>query len=105
MTALPVDLFNVNDNVVLRIWFDDIAGNGVHQLSPDQPVTSVPFAFRSATIDDDAVTSDKIADGAVGASEIATDAVRLLSALSSGTVDALRPACAAGLLPAKWSEA
>ncbi len=49
MTALPVSVFNENDNVVLRIWFDDGRGNGMHQLSPDQPIGSVPFTHHAGS--------------------------------------------------------
>ena len=45
MTAIPRAVFNENDNVALRIWFDD-GVNGVHQLSPDQLLTGVPYAQR-----------------------------------------------------------
>ena len=45
MTVIPNSTFN-NDNVVLRIWFDDGTKNGVQQLAPDHPLTSTPFAFR-----------------------------------------------------------
>lgn len=45
MTSVPSTVFN-DDNVVLRIWFDDTQGNGVEQLSPDHVLTSAPYAFR-----------------------------------------------------------
>ncbi len=47
MTGLPTGVFNENDDVVLRIWFDDGNGNGVHQFCPDQPVGSVPFTHHA----------------------------------------------------------
>ncbi len=47
MTAVPTSVFN-DDNAVLRIWFDD-GVNGVQQLTPDHPLTSVPYALHAAT--------------------------------------------------------
>ncbi|MEE9296559.1 MAG: tail fiber domain-containing protein [Phycisphaerae bacterium] len=85
MTAIPPALFHDNDNVALRIWFDDARGNGTHRLAPDQPISSVPFAHHSATIDDDAVTSVKIADGQVGNVDLADNAVNSAK-IQDGTV-------------------
>ena len=48
MPPIPPSVFN-NNNVVLRIWFDDTQGNGIQQLSPDQPLTSAPYAMAAAT--------------------------------------------------------
>lgn len=49
MTDIPQFLFPQNPNVVLRIWFDDNAGNGVHPLSPDLLIDSVPRAVEAQT--------------------------------------------------------
>jgi microcystin-dependent protein len=49
MAAIPAATFD-SDEVALRIWFDD-GTNGVQQLSPDHPLTSAPYAFRSAKAD------------------------------------------------------
>lgn len=46
MTALPTTVFE-DDNVTLRIWFDD-GVNGVEQLLPDQPLTTSPYTHRAA---------------------------------------------------------
>ena len=51
MPPIPPSVFN-DDNVVLRIWFDDTQGNGIQQLSPDQPLTTSPYAFRAAHAND-----------------------------------------------------
>ncbi len=58
MTAISSTVFN-DDNVALRIWFDDGA-NGVEQLAPDHVLTAAPYAFRAATatIASDADTVD-----------------------------------------------
>ena len=49
MTAIPSPVFN-DDNVRLRIWFDDGA-NGVHQLSPGHLLSSSPYAIKAANAD------------------------------------------------------
>lgn len=49
MTAIPPSAFE-DPNLVLRVWFDDGA-NGIERLLPDHPLTSSPYAFRSATSD------------------------------------------------------
>ena len=46
MKSVPVGVFS-SENRALRIWFDD-GTNGVHQLTPDHPLTSVPYTFRAA---------------------------------------------------------
>jgi hypothetical protein len=57
MTAIPRAVFNEHENVVLRIWFDD-AVNGIHQLTPDQPLTSVPYAQRLPNVVVDELTGN-----------------------------------------------
>lgn len=47
MTAIPSAVFNENNDVALRVWFDDQQGNGTHRLSPDLPMTTAPFAQRA----------------------------------------------------------
>ena len=49
MTALPSTVFD-SDRVVLRTWFDD-GTHGNALLSPDQPITSVAYAFHAAKAD------------------------------------------------------
>lgn len=48
----------------LRVWFE--GGNGWQQLSPDQPLTSVPYALRTKS----ALHAQTVADGAISASQI-----------------------------------
>ncbi len=50
MAALPSTVFE-NDDVLLRIWFDDQLGHGVFQLSPDQRLASAPFVYRALDSD------------------------------------------------------
>ena len=44
--ADSLTVFN-GDNVVLRIWFDDTQGNGVHQLTPDHVLTSAGYSYHA----------------------------------------------------------
>ncbi|MEK6798241.1 MAG: hypothetical protein AABZ12_04695 [Planctomycetota bacterium] len=46
MTPVTVDVFSAADRA-LRIWFDD-GTNGIHQLLPDHPLTTAPYAYRVA---------------------------------------------------------
>ncbi len=48
MTTIPSTTFD-DDNLVLRIWFDDGVGGGTRQLTPDHKLTSVPYAYRAGT--------------------------------------------------------
>jgi len=67
MVPIPASLFT-DGNLRLRVWFDDGA-HGIQQLSPDHPLTSVPYALAIA---DGAVTSNKIAPGTITADKLAT---------------------------------
>ncbi|MEE9296561.1 MAG: phage tail protein [Phycisphaerae bacterium] len=66
MPPVPSEAFE-NDDVLLRIWFDDGAGNGVHQLAPDVVLSSAPYVFRALDSDrageaEHAVEADHAAD-------------------------------------------
>ncbi len=50
MTEIPASLFADFDALKLRIWFND-GVNGSQQLSPDQPLTTSPYAFRAVKAD------------------------------------------------------
>ncbi len=78
-------IFDTPD-VALRIWFDDTL-NGTHLLTPDQPIASAPFAFHSATVDDNAITTEKIANGTVSTADLAGNAVTSAK-ITNGTVTA-----------------
>ncbi|MEE9296569.1 MAG: hypothetical protein V3W34_16620 [Phycisphaerae bacterium] len=47
MTAIPDSVFAANENVVLRLWFDDGRGNGTHRLTPDVSITASPYAHQA----------------------------------------------------------
>ncbi len=85
MPDIDSSVFDTPD-VALRVWFDD-GLNGSHMLTPDQPIASVPYAYHSATIADDAVTSVKITDGQVMSVDLADDAVSSAK-IQNGTVTA-----------------
>ena len=97
MATLNPGVFSVG--VQLRVWFSD-GVNGFQQLTPDQPLSAAPYAFRailaetvplnsitSAQIAEGGVTSASLAAGAVTATALAPGAVTG-SALSAGAVGA-----------------
>ena len=68
MSEIPSSVFE-NSDVHLRIWF----GNGEEtfvQLSPDQRLTSVPYAVMAGNVEDGSVTAEKLAAGAVTADKL-----------------------------------
>lgn len=73
MAVLSPTTFN-SSSLNLRIWFND-GVNGFKQLSPDQQLTSVAYSMIANTVPDNAITSNKIAAGAVKSSEIANNAI------------------------------
>ncbi len=98
MANIDSSIFNMHD-VALRIWFDD-GVNGSHQLAPDQPASGVPFAFRSATIDDNAVTTTKIVNDAVTSAKIASSAASL-NKVSGGAMSSVGGNVGIGVSPAE----
>jgi N-acetylneuraminic acid mutarotase len=85
MATLPSTVFNHGD-VHLRVWFND-GVNGFHQLSPDQRIAAVGYAMMAAHVADGSITQEKITPGAVGAAQLAPDAVMgSLSATGLGLV-------------------
>lgn len=68
MAALPASVFT-NADVRLRVWFSD--GSGFQQLSPDQRIYAVGYALNAANVSDGAITSAKIATGAIQQSHLA----------------------------------
>ena len=70
MTAIPSSVF-ANSEVHLRVWFDD-GSNGSQLLTPDQRIVAVGYAMVASTVVDGAITSEKIATGAVGNTQLAS---------------------------------
>lgn len=63
-SPIPPSAWSIT-NLYLRVWFSD-GVHGFQQLSPDQRLLSVPYALRAASL----------SDGAVGAQQLAPDAVQ-----------------------------
>jgi H-type lectin domain len=74
MMPLPASIFTHSD-VRLRIWFND-GVRGFQQLSPDQRVAAVGYALMADNVKDGAITSAKIAAGAVGSAQIAAGGIQ-----------------------------
>jgi len=88
MTALPANVF-ANPDVRLRVWFN--GGAGFQQLTPDQRIVSVGYALMASTVPDGAITSAKLAPGAVGTTQLAPS-VDLGNASTVGRLDIFRTA-------------
>ncbi len=74
MTAIPAAVFN-NSDVRLRVWFND-GTTGSQLLAPDQRIVSVGYAVLAANVPDLAITTAKIANGAVNSSKIDSTTVQ-----------------------------
>ena len=80
MTVVPATVFT-NADVRLRVWFND-GTNGSQLLTPDQRIAAVGYAMMAGnaavaqTVPDGAITSAKIAAGAVGSAHIGANAVQ-----------------------------
>ncbi|MFT5471274.1 MAG: hypothetical protein ACI8UO_006407 [Verrucomicrobiales bacterium] len=70
MTAIPATVFAENDDVHLRIWFDD-GTNGSQQLLPDKRIAAVGYAIAANSLSDGALTADMIADGTITSAKLA----------------------------------
>ena len=73
MAAISASVFDV-DAVFLRVWFDD-GVNGVQQLAPDTPISSVAFAIRAASAEraDSADTVTSLPDGLIESQHFASE--------------------------------
>jgi hypothetical protein len=71
-------------NALLRVWFNN-GSLGFQQLVPDQPLLSVPYALRAATIQDLAIGSAQLAPNAVQSSHILDGTIVSLD-LADGTI-------------------
>jgi hypothetical protein len=71
--AIPATVFT-NSDVRLRVWFNDNVA-GFQQLTPDQRIAAVGYAMMGANVPDGTITSEKIAAGAVGTTQLADGAV------------------------------
>jgi len=84
MDPLPDSVLEDNDDVHLRIWFDD-GITGSQLLSPDRQLASVAYSYMASTVPDGSITNSKIANNAVTTSKIAGGAVTG-SKIASGAI-------------------
>ena len=74
MTAvIPPSIFT-NSDVRLRIWFSD-GVSAFQQFYPDQQLTAAGYAMMAANVADGAITSPKLAPGAVSINAVAVNAI------------------------------
>lgn len=83
MAALRPEVFK-DSPAFLRIWFSPDNDN-FEQLTPDQPVLSVPYAMHAMNVADGAITADSLQDGAVTSNALANRSVTSQS-LQDGAV-------------------
>ncbi len=107
MTPISPSVFT-NPDVRLRTWFSD-GTNPAVVLTPDQALSSVGYAMMAANLPDGAVTSPKLASGAVSSQNIADGAITSLQldvnsvttpAMLNGSVTAAKLAPQAVTTPA-----
>ena len=77
----------------LRVWFD--GGDGLQQLTPDQPLASVPYALRAKTVADGAITASQI-DPTIGLWESGSSEVFTTQNVGIGTTSPNAPLQVAG---------
>ena len=80
MSKVDPSLFAEHSDINLRVWFSD-GVNGFHQLTPDRPFASVPFAFNSQS----ANTSNSVVSGGINKSMLAQDVLSALNSRVSGS--------------------
>lgn len=85
MTIVPATVFT-NPDVRLRVWFNN-GTTGSQLLSPDQRIAAVGYAMMAGTVPDSAITSAKIAPGAVTSAQVDSTTVqqRVTGAAPSGS--------------------
>ena len=71
MAIVPSTVFT-NPDVRLRVWFND-GTNGFQLLTPDQRIAAVGYAMIAGSVPDGAITSTKIAAGAVDSSHLSAN--------------------------------
>ncbi len=82
-SPIPPTVWN-STNLHLRVWFSD-GVHGFEQLTPDQRLLSVPYAFRAATVSEGAVGAQQLAAGAVQSGNI-LDGTIVVDDLANGAV-------------------
>jgi N-acetylneuraminic acid mutarotase len=100
MQEIPHNTFSNND-VRLRVWFNDGTQSDYQQLTPDQRITAVGYAMVAADVTDGAITSNKLAAGAITSAKLASGAVTA-DKIADGAISANK--LAAGSLTATLAE-
>jgi N-acetylneuraminic acid mutarotase len=100
MQEIPHNTFSNND-VRLRVWFNDGTQSGYQQLTPDQRITAVGYAMVAADVTDGAITSNKLAAGAITSAKLASGAVTA-DKIADGSITANK--LAAGSLTATLAD-
>lgn len=59
MTKIPASVFEQQDRHV-RLWFGGKTGASVEKLSPDNPLSSVPYALVAQSFPDDSLSGKKL---------------------------------------------
>lgn len=83
MPPVPATVFT-NTDVRVRVWFND-GLHGFQGLGPDQRIAAVAYCAMAGTIPDGAITSAKIAAGAVSGSQLLDGSV-VASRIADGAV-------------------
>jgi hypothetical protein len=94
MTVVPATVF-ANAGVHLRIWFND-GVNGFQLLAPDKRIAAVGYAMMADTVADGAITSVKLAAGAVGTEQLGAHSVQT-EKIAPGAVGAAQLAAGAAV--------
>jgi len=84
MSNLPSSLFDINNPLSLRIWFND-GVNGLQQLDDDQPLHIAPYSLSSPRTGGEIVASqlgESISIQAVNAGTTESDIINRLSTLA-----------------------
>ncbi|MEK9773699.1 MAG: hypothetical protein VW576_09060, partial [Opitutae bacterium] len=75
MQPIPADLFLNHKNLFLRVTVDLLDGQGSRTLSPDQAITSSPYALAAelAQLAERALLADGVSDGAISHNMLSED--------------------------------
>ena len=75
MQPIPAELFLTHKNLFLRVSVDLLDGQGSRTLSPDQPITSSPYALAAelAHLAERATIADGVIDGAISLTMLSPD--------------------------------
>jgi len=84
MNVLPSSLFLTQDELYLKVHFDNNDGNGLRPLSPDQRITATPYAL-SAEWAKMATLSQGVSPGAITRAMLSAEVIADLNNTSSSS--------------------